>query len=240
MKRGSRWPGGGRIEDRETPLPLCRCQFCRRRFRVLPAEIAPFKSYTRPIIETACAAYIDAQLPEMSLQKTVALMGPGHPHRSALHGWLGGMGARALGRRDVRGGGPPVSALIAESGVRLRGEVFSWWEQRFSIPPAKYRSPQRQERLQACARLFTTAHRLFPQSAHAWCAWESWLQTRFHVTAWSFPARLAGTAIQHHGPRSATVQCAPAVKDLPAAPAAAQAGPKRQKKGKAHGARSPP
>ncbi|MBA4355738.1 MAG: hypothetical protein C0409_13710 [Novosphingobium sp.] len=192
------------------------------------------------MIEMACAVYTDADRPTGSLRQTVGLMGAGHPHPSALHGWLGGLGARALGRLDRHEVGPPVAALITESATRLRHELPAWWTQPQPVSPSKYRSPQRRDRLEACARLFDTAQRLFPQRAYAWSAWEGWLQARFHVTAWGFPARLRGTAIQQHAPGNVKVQCTPSVKDLPAATVAAQAGPKRQTKGKAHGARSPP
>jgi len=229
LARGSHWPGYGGIEHRETPLPECRCTICQKRFRVLPVEIAPRKSYTRPVIETACATYAAAKCSTISLRQTVMRMGKNHPHPSALHGWLDGLGARALGRLDRHDMGPPVGALIAESTQRLRAELLSFWTHSHAVCPHKYRSPQRRDRLEACARLFATASRLFPQTAYPWSAWEGWLESRFHVTAWGFHARLRCTAIQQHGPRSTKVQCAPSVKE-----------PQRQRKGKAHGARSPP
>jgi hypothetical protein len=228
VQRGSRWPGSGKIEDRQTPLPLCCCEFCRRRFRVLPVEIAPHKSYTLPVIETACAAYMAPESTGLSLKRTVTLMGQGCPHRSTLHGWLGGLGARALGRLD-RTSGQPVAALIVESADHLPGKLLSLWTQPRSIPPGKYRSTQRRDRLQACARLFDAAGRLFPGQAYPWFAWEKWLQTRFHVPAWTFPARFPCTAIQQH-----THRC-PAVVS-PACPK----NSKGRTKGKNHGARSPP
>ena len=240
VERNSHGLGAGRIESRCTPLPLCRCGFCGGRFRVLPVEIAPLKSYTRPVIETACAAYTDPDLPGLSLEKTVGCLGGGHPHRSALHGWLGGLGARALGRLDSGPAGPPVSALLAESATPGQADLLSRWAEPVAVAARKYRSPRRRDQLQACARLFAMAQRLFPRHPHAWGAWELWLQSRFHVTAWGFPSRFRSTAIQQHGPRRLTIECAPSFRDLPAATAAAQAGPKRRKKGNAHGARSPP
>jgi hypothetical protein len=196
---------------------------------VLPVEIAPFKSYTRPVIETACATYAAADRPTENLRQTVARMGTNHPHPSALHGWLGGLGARALGRLDRGRQTVPAAALITESATRLRRELLGWWTQPQPVSPRKYRSPQRREQLEACARFFDTARRLFPQPAYAWSAWEGWLQARFHVTAWGFPARFQCTAIQHHDPRQAGVPCTPSNR-----------GPKRRTKGKTHGARDPP
>ena len=229
VARGSLWPGHGGVEDRQTPVPLCRCEVCGKGCRVLPVELAPYKSYTRLVIETACATYAAPDRPRESLRQTVKRLGSGHPHPSALHGWLGGLGARALGRLDRHEAGPPAAALIAESATRLRRELGGRWTQPHPVSPRKYRSPQRRDRLEACARLFDTARQLFPQAAYPWSAWEEWLETRFPVTAWGFPARFPGPAIQHHGPRRVGVPCWPSSRE-----------PRPQKKGKAHGARSPP
>jgi hypothetical protein len=229
VARGSRWPGRGGVEDRETPVPECLCTVCRKRFRVLPVEIAPYKSYTRPVMETACAAYADVHRPAASLRQTVRHMGVGHPHPSSVHGWLDGLGARVLGRLDRHGQGPPTAALIAESAKGLRPELLACWTQPQPVSPAKCRSLQRRDRLEACARLFDTADRLFPQAAYPWSAWEAWLQSRFHVTAWGFPARSPCTTIQQPAPRKVAVPCAPS-----------RPQPSRRKDGKAHGARSPP
>jgi hypothetical protein len=147
---------------------------------------------------------------------------------TTLHGWLGGLGARALGRLD----GvleQPVAALIVESSDHLSGKLLSQWTQQYSVPLDKYRSAPRRDRLQACARLFDVARKLFPEQAHPLFAWEKWLQTRFHVPAWAFPARFPRTAIQQHTHRH------PAVVS-PACPK----NSKGRMKGKNHGARSPP
>lgn len=230
VARGSRWPGRGGVEDRRTPVPLCRCAFCRKCFRVLPVELAPYKSYTRPVMETACAAYLAAPRPRSSLRRTVRAMGAGHPDPASLHGWLGGLGGRALGRLDRHGEmGPPVAALIAESAKGLRQELPAEWTQPRTVAPCKFRTVRRREQLEACARLFDMAGRLFPQAAYPWSAWEGWLQTRFHVTAWGFPARFPCTAIQQQAPRK------PVVPSAPSRPMGS-----RPTKGKAHGARSPP
>jgi hypothetical protein len=203
--------------------------------RVLPIEIAPRKSYTRPVIETACTVYADESAPTIGLRRTVARLGKNAPHFSSLHGWLGAVGARALGRLDRHGQGPPVAALIAESAKGLGLKMPADWTCRLSerseheVAPAKYRSVQRHEQLDACARLFDTAGRLFPQAAYPLTAWEQWLETRFNVTAWGFPARFSCTAIQQHPPRTPVV---------PSAPSRPQGS--RPTKGIVHGARSPP
>jgi len=162
LERGSFWPGKGGVDARNTPVPECRCAFCRRRFRVLPVEIAPFKTYTLPVIETACSAYV---MPgSQSLKGIVKLMGKRAPNRTTLHGWLGGLGARTLGRLD-RHQNLPVSALIGESAQCLPGKVSAWWTRRSNIAHDKYRSNRRLEQLEACARLFDASRRLFPKQA---------------------------------------------------------------------------
>ena len=229
VMRASFWPGRSGIVNRQTPVPMCRCSVCKKCCRVLPVEIAPFKSYTRPVMETACATYAAADRPTESLRQTVARLGTGHPHPSALHGWLGGLGARALGRLDRHAVGPPVAALISESAIRLQGELRTEWTQPRPVSPRKHRSRRRRDQLEACTRLFEAAGRLFPQAAYPWSAWEGWLESRFHVTTWGFPARFPCTAIQQQPPRQAGVACAPSNR-----------GPKRRTKGKTHGARDPP
>jgi len=229
VMRWSQWPGAGGIVHRPTPVPECRCTVCKRRMRVLPVDIAPRKSYTRPVIETACTAYADKSHPAISLRQTVMRLGSNAPHASSLHGWLGAMGARALGRLDRHGQGPPVAALIAESAKVQRSELPTEWTQPYPVAARKYRSKQRREQLESCVRLFDTAQRLFPHAAYPFTAWEQSLQERFHVTCWGFPSRLCCTAIQQHAPRKVVVPYAPS-----------GPGRSRRTKGKAHGARGPP
>jgi hypothetical protein len=235
VKRCAQWATAGGIVHRSTPVPECRCMVCKQRMRVLPVEIAPRKSYTRPVIETACSTYAAKSRPTITLRETVSRLGKGAPHPSSLHGWLGAMGARALGRLDRHGQGPPVAALIAESAKVLSRELPAEWNSRlselsaYSVAPCKYRSPQRREQLEACAWLFDTASRLFPQVAYPWSAWEGWLEAHFHVTAWGFPARFPCTAIQQQAPRKVVVLCTPS-----------RPTRSRLTKGKVHGARGPP
>ena len=229
LLRWAQWAVAGGIEHRLTPVPECRCTVCKRRLRVLSVEIAPRKSYTRPVIETACSTYAAYSRPAISLRQTVARLGKRAPHSSSLHGWLGSMGARALGRLDRHGQGPPVAALIAESAKVQRSELPTEWTQPYPVAARKCRSKQRREQLESCARLFDTAQRLFPHAAYPFTAWEQSLQERFHVTCWGFPSRLRCTAIQQHDPRKVVVPYAPS-----------GPGRFRRTKGKAHGARDPP
>ena len=85
MMRWAQWAAAGGIEHRPTPVPECRCTVCRRRMRVLPVEIAPRKSYTRPVIETACATYAALSRGTITLRQTVSRLGKDAPHFSSLH-----------------------------------------------------------------------------------------------------------------------------------------------------------
>lgn len=229
MARGSRWPCGGGVEDRETPVPESRCTACKRGARVLPVEIAPRKSYTRAVIETACATYVCESRAAISPRQTVAQVGKNAPHPSSVHGWLGGIGARVLGRLDRHYQGPPVAALIAESSKGLDRQLQTEWSRPYPVAAHKYRSLQRREQLEACAKLFDLAPQLFPQAAYPFLVWEQWLETRFHVLALGFPARFCCVPIQHHAPRKVVV---------PSAPSRPQKSDST--KGKDHGARGPP
>jgi len=213
VERNSHWALNGSVERRSTPVPLCRCMKCRSRFRVLPIEIAPFKHYTRKVIENGCAAYSDADLPGITLRRTVMRMGPGHPHHSSLHGWLGGLGERALGLLlNSSGGEVPVSALIAETARRRCREMSDIWTRRYPVAERKYRSQRRAEYLESCARVFAVATHIFPAVSHPFLEWEKWLQEQIHVTAWEFPARAICTGFQQPLPRGRGVESTPNTK----------------------------
>lgn len=216
------------MEHRSTPVPLCSCEICHRRYRVLPIEIAPFKHYTRKVIETCCSGYSDAQNPGITLRRTVGPLGSGHPHHSSLHGWIGGLGDRALGLLD-KDEALPVSALIAETAKHHDRELPGRWAKPCPVALRKYRSEKRAEQLEGCARLFRTATHLFPEASHPLCAWETDLQDRFHVAAWTFPARGSCTAFQQHRHSGCDLQSALLSQDV-----------QKPRKEKSHGPRSPP
>ena len=229
VDRRSLWLGSRCMEYRFTPVPLCRCRACKRRIRVLPVEIPSFKHCTWKVIETSCSAYIDTQLPNITLRRTVGLMGCGHPHSSTLHGWLGSIGERAFGRLDHMSGCLPVNALIAETAKRLDNNLLRLWGRRYSVAEHKYKSEKRAEQLEGCARVFSTATHLFPKTAHPFSQWEEWLQTHLHVAAWSFPARVSCTTFQQHASCRDSIELVLSTKNH-----------RKTGKEKNHGARSPP
>ena len=175
---------------------------------------------------------------------------------STLWRWLEGLGERALDRwpggrqgaakRTPRAGPclrpvcragtgrrpgrqarlPPVAALIAESARRLGQGLPALWQRHFRIPDWKYQSERRREQLEACARVFAAARRLFPEGPRPMCTWHGWLIERFHVAAWAFPTGMACTSLELPPPRTDALR------------SAAQSRP--PKKGRCHEARAPP
>lgn len=234
-------------------VPIARCAACRGRFRVLPVELLPYKVYSLAVIETAVGRYTGSCAAGTGLRKVVARFGPGHPHFSILHGWLGGLGERILHRAPHRPGmapkhasrrktsssplgrlgalsavegSLPTSALVAESAKRLTADLNSLWHRRFPIARWKYKSEHRRDQLEACARVMAAARSLFPRGPHPLTAWQGWLIDRLHVTGWTFFSRARCTPIQLTPPPESLIR--------------SSASPDRRKGGSRHGPRSPP
>ena len=186
----------------QTPVPLCVCEQCHCRIRVLPVEILPGKTFSLPIIETACHRYgVSAD----GLRKTVKTILGVAPHFSTLHGWLGGIGERAMDKvqlkQDKAAIGqpslPPTSAVVAETAKRKDLELIKCWN---NTKPAigfwKYKSLFRKELLQSCIKLLQIAGWLFQISPYPLTTWQQWLIPIFEVPAWLFASRNLLTPIQ--------------------------------------------
>ena len=187
---------------RQTPVPLALCKQCRSRFRVLPIEFLPFKTYSLPVIETACNHYCKS---EDGLRKTVDTIVGIAPHYSTLHGWLGGIGERALDKVQLKNDKaavgqpslPPTSTLVAETAKRKDPDLINRWNK--TTPPIaswKYQSLFRKELLQSCLKLLWIAALLFQNSAYPLTTWQHWLMPVFYVPGWLFPSRNLITPIQ--------------------------------------------
>ena len=238
VDRGVVWPKGKRgAKFKWNLIPLARCHVCGGRFRVLPQEILPRKTYSLPVIENSCRSYPQSG---KGLRKTVNSIKGNRPHFTTLHGWLGGLGVKALDREKVQknrsakrrkkasysGKVFTTAALVAESAKKLKGGVVRKWHSQFNIPSWKYKNERRHDQLEACARLFTAASYLFPDEPYPLTSWQSWLIKEVHVAGWVFSARSGCTAIQ----LSTTGQNV----------VSSSQKPKSQKKEKSHGSRSPP
>jgi hypothetical protein len=139
------------VVERKVKIALVKCPICKCRYRLLPADILPFKLYTLPVIELAVSLYNRGDL---SLRQVawVQLYGERTPEHTTLHGWTEGLGAYCLGRTvgEVAFAVPAIR-IFAELEIRFP-QVKSLHSIPVWINPERYRSQGRLERLQACKR----------------------------------------------------------------------------------------
>ncbi len=166
-------------------------------------EILPYKTFGLPVIETACIHYATSA---DGLRRTVGRIPGVAPHHSTLHGWMGGLGERAMDKvhlkRDRATIGqpslPPTSTLVAETAKRQDLDLINrWGKTKPPIAPWKYESLFRKELLQSCLRLLSIAVSLFQDSPYPLTMWQHWLLPIFLVHGWLFPSRNIVTPIQH-------------------------------------------
>jgi hypothetical protein len=169
---------------------------------VLPVEILPCKTFSLPIIETACNHYGASA---DGLRKTVKTIPGVAPHYSTLHGWLGGIGERALDKVQLKNNKaavgqpslPPTAALVAETAKRKDLDLINRWNQtKPPIASLKYKTLFRKELLQSCIKLLWMAASLFQISSYPLTLWEQLLIPIFHVPGWLFSSRNLLTPIQ--------------------------------------------
>jgi hypothetical protein len=122
-----------------------------------------------------------------------------------------------------------VSALIAETAKRRDRTLPERWAKRYPVAERKYRSEQRADQLEGCARVSAAAAHLFAEAAHPLLDWEQQMQECLHVAAWSFPARAPVPSFQQHLPRGLGVPYAPR-----------RPNPRNKERHRHHAARSPP
>lgn len=186
----------------ETPVPLALCEQCNSRIRVLPVEILPGKTFSLPIIETACHHY---GISGDGLRKTVKTIPGVAPHYSTLHGWLGGIGERAMDKVQLKHDKaaigqpslPPTSAVVAETAKRKDLELIKCWNKTKPVIAFwKYKSLFRKELLLSCIKLLQIAGWLFQISPYPLTTWQHFLMPIFDVPAWLFASRNLLTPIQ--------------------------------------------
>jgi hypothetical protein len=132
-------------------VALARCPRCKSRPRILPADVVPWKPYSWPVIEAMVSEYATFC---HSLRKVAwSLLGDRTPAHTTLHRWTEGLGAYALGRAigEVPGV-TPVARIRSETKARLP-ELLVDEEPEVYVPPIRYRSAARRERL-VSGRLF--------------------------------------------------------------------------------------
>jgi hypothetical protein len=136
-------------------VALARCSGCKGRFRVLPAEVMPFKRYGLDVIATTAAAHAESN---RSLRTAAWTTHTGQtPAHSTLHAWTEGLGAYALGRPfGSLPGAQPFQAIVATVAARW-SSLATTPIVPCSIDPLRYRSEARHERLVAVSRTLAVA-----------------------------------------------------------------------------------
>jgi hypothetical protein len=132
-------------------IVLVKCPICKSRFRLLPADILPYKHYSLPVIELSVSLYNRGDL---SLHQVVwdQLYGDYNPGHTTLHAWTEGLGAWWLGQAIGEVAFcVPATRIQAELEIRYP-QMSSWHSKPVWINPQRYRSPGRRERLEACKR----------------------------------------------------------------------------------------
>jgi hypothetical protein len=144
-------------------IARARCEECQRRWRVLPYDVLPHKTYSTPAIEHLVSAYALGQRGLRSVAWGLLVMPPSGsqgedrtPAHTTLHGWTDALGAHALGRPRSDANGAPVSRFIAEAAARDHW-IDEAWRTKAEVDPRRYRSEARRERLAAMAVLLLVA-----------------------------------------------------------------------------------
>lgn len=180
-------------------LVLARCRRCKARVRILPADLVPRKTYSWPVIEAATSEYTKF---DQSLRKVAwSILGDRTPSHTTLHRWTEGLGAYALGRAmgEVPGA-TPAARIRSETRARFPG-LFAHEEPEAVVPPVRYQSPARLERLVSGSSLLALAGRVTgTQPPHALSAWQRQLLGFSALLVISFRTGLLCTSWQHHSP----------------------------------------
>jgi hypothetical protein len=133
-------------------IVLVRCPICKSRFRLLPADILPYKLYSLPVIERSVSLYNRG---DMALRQVVwnHFYGDQTPGHTTLHAWTEGLGAWWLGRpMGETTFSIPATRIQAELEIRYP-QMCSLHGQPVWINPHRYRSQGRRERLEACKKI---------------------------------------------------------------------------------------
>jgi hypothetical protein len=169
------------------PIPLCKCQCCGGRIRVLPADILPYKTFSLSLIAQSLNKYTHSK---MGLRKTAEdIGGNAQPDHSTIWHWLKDMGERVSDRADLSNSHyslPTCSSLIEESARRIDSAIREIWRIIPKIACWKCKSESRRDQLEACARLIDTAKSLFPDNPDPLLQWHRVLMPFFNVPPWCF------------------------------------------------------
>lgn len=128
-------------------VALARCRCCRRRVRVLPADVLARKQYSARAIEHLAGQYQGWQSSLREVAWQVHGDGPAH---TTLWAWTEGLGAYALGRPGGEVDGvSPSSRVVAEVAQRYGAPD----DEPTGVPCQRFKTEARRDRLGAGARL---------------------------------------------------------------------------------------
>ncbi len=185
-------------------IALARCPCCRARIRVLPCDVLPRKVYTLGVVHQSLAEYAKG---DRSLRSVAwGLGGDRDLAHSTLHAWSEGLGAYASGRRSGElADSLSFSAVLAET-RRRTSSIEEALSAPLDVPPERFRSEPRRERLVASARLLRagtllgfTAVKLATQldPLSAWRSWSLSWSLRGTRSALVFRTGRDDTPIEH-------------------------------------------
>lgn len=198
-------------------IALARCPNCRGRFRVLPCDILPGKTYSICVIERLAGEYDRGG---KGLRGVVySLLGEAPVH-STLHGWTEGIGAYVRGRPEgALPRGVPAAAILEETARRFGGVRQEERRPRM-VDERRYRTEERRIRLAAVAMVLAVARLVGGVDR-----WHCLIVTWFRGRSLGFRSVRRCTPIEHA-----------------AADSSLRSGPTRSKRRKrwAIGGRSPP
>ena len=190
-------------DEKVIVVAVARCLSCKGRFRVLPSDVLPHKTYGLCIIEFECTVYAEGErtLRDVAWRLFYEQKSARMPAHATLHAWTEGGGAWSLGREPGEvSRTEPFGVLLAETRRRWPREVQAVFEQPVSIDPRRYRSEERRERLVAVVRVFAVAIAIAKAKENRpLCAWFQLAQTPAFGLLWpaSFRTGLSCTPSEH-------------------------------------------
>jgi len=206
---------GERVSTKKVlKLALVACRTCRKRFRLLPSDVMPWKRYGFAVVAEICQAHVvgNSSLRDAA-DKTFTGQTPAH---STLHAWTEGLGAFVLGRpASSWPDAVPFSAILAETTKRWPQLAVAAATTPL-IDPLRYRSPERCERLVAVATALATASAFATATARpsqavisSLCSWRLATITFGLTSPFSFHTGWRCTPIEHRAPRAAEASGSP-------------------------------
>lgn len=184
------------VVERKVRIALVRCPICKGRYRLLPADILPYKRYSLQVIELSVGLYNrgDLSLRQVAWEQ---LYGERTPEHTTLHGWTEGLGAYCLGRAIGEVAfAVPATRILAELEIRF-SQMKLWHSIPVWINLQRYRSQARLERLEACKRFEIIGKMLDIKNTWKWCELNRLIVSWGNSFGLGFRTGICCTPIEH-------------------------------------------